>query len=256
MLAVIVRHIYRANPAIPVTEVKISHTYRSFINGKRYTFKAAVEGTVNLPQDVTWSVTGSMSDKTVISTKGALTIASDETNTELTIQAVSQFNAEISETITITVEIVPPPKNFLSAEGSIWGGGLRYERSLSDVFSLGANFFWQTLNDTADAGILAAARLFPGDSIFFLELGLGYGYMENEYIYIFHHDGEMVKDKTTYSNSGFMMNPAVGLSFGRKTRGFFADIFFSVPVVIGERDLLEGNVDTGFRCSIGLGGAW
>jgi len=239
-----------------VTRVIVSHEDIDFINGKKYKFSAIVEGTDDPPQDVTWSVTGSTSDKTVISSKGALTIASDETSTEMTIQAVSQFNTEVSETITVAVEILPPPKNRFSGEISILGFGLRYERSISDVFALGASVFWQTLEDSVDAGILASARLFPGDSIFFLELGLGYGYMERSYLYKFNSGWRMIEDKMIYKISGLMINPAIGLRLGRNTRGFFADVFFSVPIVIGERDLIEGNIDAGFRCGIGLGGAW
>jgi len=238
-----------------VTEVKISHTNNSFNNGGRYTFKAAVEGTDKPPQDVTWSVMGQASEKTVISNKGVLTISGDEISQALTIQATSQFDSNVIGEVTVLIEILPPSKNFLSAEVSIWGVGLRYERSIIDVLTLGANFFWQTVNDTVDVGILATARLFPGNSIFFLELGLGYGYMERNYLYYFIDDW-MNEGEILYKTSGFMINPAIGFRFFRETRGFFADIFFSVPFVLGERDLLEGNVDAGFRCGIGLGGAW
>ena len=243
--------------AAVVTGVTVSHADDNFFNGRRYRFSAAVEGTDNPPQDVIWSVTGQASGKTVISPRGVLTIAADETGTELTIQAASQFNSEISGIVTVTVEILPPPKNFVTAEASVLGGGLRYERSLNDVITLGANVFWQTLNDSVDLGILALARFFPGDSIFFLELGLGYGYMERSYLYRFSSGGGyVIEDKTIYKNSGFMINPAVGLRFFRNTRGLSADIFFSVPVVIGQRNLTDGSVDVGFRYGIGLGYTW
>ena len=246
-----------------VTDVKISHEDSSFLNGGRYRFSATVEGTDNPPQDVIWSVEGSTSEKTVISSKGVLAIADDETGTELTIQAVSQFDSKISGSVEImvTIVILPPPKNRLSGEASVLGAGLRYERSLNDIFSLGANIFWQTFNDSVDFGVLASARLFPGDSIFFLELGLGYGYMERIYLYKFQgYDilfGErMMNGSIIYKNSGFMINPVIGLSFSRKTRGFLTDVFFSVPILLGERDIIEGNVDAGLRFGIGLGGSW
>ena len=253
------RNLFSDNAAVrnsTVTRVKVNHENSAFINGGRYKFSAAVEGTNEPPQDVIWSVIGAESGKTVISNKGVLTIAADETVTELTIQAASQFNSEISDYVTITLEILPPVKNRLSGEISILGFGLRYERSISDIFALGVNGFWQTLEDSVDAGILATARLFPGDSIFFMELGLGFGYMEKNYLYKFNSDERTIEGKVIYKMSGFMINPVIGLRFLRNTRGFFADVFLSVPFVIGERDLIEGNIDTGFKCGIGLGGAW
>ena len=243
--------------SITVTEVIVNPGYVSVISGKRLNFTATVIGENEPPQDVTWSVLGSSSIKTNIAPNGILTVASNEpTSNTFTIQATSKFNPQFSGKATVT--ITPPPKNWLLIEGSIWGGGLRFERSLSNSFTLGLNGFTQTFQDSADMGVLASTRLYPGNSVFFLELGLGYGYIESGIAY----KAEEQERKLSYSADGFMINPAIGLRFGRKAKGFITDFFFGVPIVLGNKSWIDysggpdGIASYSFRFGIGIGGAW
>jgi len=158
--------------------------------------------------------------------------------------------------------ITPPPENWLLAEVSVWGGGLRYDRSITNSFSLGFNGFMQTFQDSVDVGVLATTRLFPGNSVFFLELGLGYGYMESGISYKFQAESMYIEEKLSYGAHGFMINPAIGLRFGRKAKGFITDFFFGVPFVLGNKNWIDYNegpdgiFNYSFRFGFGMGGAW
>ncbi|MCL2600647.1 MAG: hypothetical protein FWD88_05655, partial [Treponema sp.] len=71
-------------------------------------------------------------------------------------------------------------------------------------------------------GISATARFFPGGSIFYMELGLGFGWLYSW------------NWSRSHSVIGLMVTPAIGLrlDFGRD-RGFFMSPFLSLPLVIG-----------------------
>lgn len=243
-----------------VTEITVTPANASVGKGKKQAFAATVIGTDDPPQDVTWAVSGSSNPKTTIDANGVLTVASSETGNSLTVQATSVFDNSMSRTI--LVMIAPPPVNWISVEGSILGVGIRYERSLSNFFSLGANGFWQTLNDDNDFGITAIAKFFPGNSFFFLELGAGYGSIDGTVDYSYQLGGQTKKGELSYSASGFLISPSVGLRFGRMAKGLYADVFFSVPMVIGSRSWkdFDGGPDDIFtislRYGIGAGYAW
>jgi len=245
---------------LTVTGVQITPDNARLNKGKKYNFKATVSGTFDPPQEVTWSVKDASNEKTTISEKGVLTVAPNETSSKITIQAASKFDPQINGTVTIT--ILPPPVNFLSVEASVLGGGVRYERFLTEFFSVGVNAFGQLFEHTVDAGALAVARVFPGNSVFFFEVGLGYGYREGGVPYEYESDGKSKDGQLKYGAAGIMVNPAAGLRFGRKSKGFFADVFFSVPIVFGERTWVgfsggpDETISSGIRCGVGLGGAW
>jgi len=70
------------------------------------------------------------------------------------------------------------PTNWMSFEAGVLGVGFRYDRNLTNVFSLGANLFGNYLPTgdslVASAGLVVTARYFPFRSFYF-ELGLGVG---------------------------------------------------------------------------------
>jgi len=123
-----------------------------------------------------------------------------------------------------------------------FGAGIRYERDINNLFSIGGAVY--VGNDIA---VLATARYFPGGFPFYLELGMGWG------------------ENSLFNQSGFMMNPALGARFrlGRRI-GLFINPFVSIPVLIGEKESWWGYppreeremVSVSFRGGIGLGWAW
>ena len=87
-----------------VTSVTVSPTAVTVSAGQSATFTAAVEGTGIVSKSVTWSVTGStpLASGTHI-TNGALYVAVDETNTELTVTATSTADVTKSGTGKVTL---------------------------------------------------------------------------------------------------------------------------------------------------------
>jgi len=157
-----------------------------------------------------------------------------------------------------------PRVNWLSVEGSIAGGGIRYERDLNNVFTLGGTA-WLDYNFFARPafGAMVTSRLFLG-RVFYVELGLGLGTVEWEEYYHWQeqylhqwHDGWQWREEWRWrqrsgrqwtSTFGPMIAPAIGLRLGGQTRGFFANPYISLPLVLGAPVLV--------RAGIGLGWAW
>jgi TolB-like protein len=77
----------KAAPA--VTGVTVSPDNVSVDKGKTQQFEAAINGTNNPYQTVTWTVTGNTNSKTTISEDGILTVADDEIATPLIVTATS-----------------------------------------------------------------------------------------------------------------------------------------------------------------------
>jgi formylglycine-generating enzyme required for sulfatase activity len=73
------------------------------LKGRTWTFTAAVAGTGNPAQTVTWAIAGNNDGGTVISAAGALTLAAGETATSLTVTATSTVDTSKSGTSTVTV---------------------------------------------------------------------------------------------------------------------------------------------------------
>ncbi|MCL2374242.1 MAG: hypothetical protein FWC65_03260 [Treponema sp.] len=127
--------------------------------------------------------------------------------------------------------------NWLSAEGTILGVGIRYERNLNDLFSMGINVFTNLNFDSNSSselfysGALGTARFFPGGAIFYLELGAGLGVVSDQ--------------------QGFMLAPAIGVRNRDQESGFFTNLFVSFPMIF------DDDVQTfGLRGGVGLGFAW
>jgi len=142
----------------------------------------------------------------------------------------------------------PPRANWLSAEITAVGLGVRYERHINDVFTVGGTIFlsstnYDTLTTTAYEwseiiGGLATVRLFPGGFPFYLEAGFGFGLVGYD---VLHEDGD----------GGVLLSLAAGVRLGGRTRGFFVNPFVSIiPLVLTPVDHVH------IRAGIGLGWAW
>lgn len=86
-----------------VTSVTLSPAIVSGNVGTSLYFEADVVVANFAPKSVIWSVTGSTSDDTTISTSGKLTIGADETADTLTVVATSTFDDTKSGSATVTV---------------------------------------------------------------------------------------------------------------------------------------------------------
>ena len=92
-------------PASTVTGVTVTPATASVEKGKTQQFTAAVTGTNNPAQTVTWTVEGGVSG-TAITADGLLTVDANETATTLTIKATSTVDSNKSGTATVTVTAV------------------------------------------------------------------------------------------------------------------------------------------------------
>lgn len=96
-------------PEDPVVEnVVISPSSVELEKGQTCQFTAQVTGQNNPSQEVTWTVEGAKSDKTVISADGLLTVGEDETADKLTVKAVSAADEGKSGAVTVTVKAADP----------------------------------------------------------------------------------------------------------------------------------------------------
>ena len=88
-------------PVPTVTSVTVSPATATVLKGETQQFSAAVVGTNNPAQTVTWSVTGGVAGTSI--TAGLLTVADGETASSLTVRATSTLDATKSGTATVTV---------------------------------------------------------------------------------------------------------------------------------------------------------
>ncbi len=86
-----------------VSSVTVSPNAVSVNKGKSQSFTATVSGDNSPSQAVSWRVDGKNSNDTTISNNGLLTIALDETATQLTVTATSTADPDKEGTATITV---------------------------------------------------------------------------------------------------------------------------------------------------------
>ncbi|MDR2575469.1 MAG: glycoside hydrolase family 11 protein [Treponema sp.] len=90
-------------PTPTVSSVTVSPASASVVKGETQAFTAAVAGTNNPAQTVTWSVEEPHASGTGINADGALTVAAEETATTLTIRATSTVDITKSGTSTVSV---------------------------------------------------------------------------------------------------------------------------------------------------------
>ncbi|MDR1785863.1 MAG: hypothetical protein LBR23_05285 [Spirochaetaceae bacterium] len=124
-------------------------------------------------------------------------------------------------------------KNFVSAQISIIGDGLRYERFLLPKLSVGVDAYYSSiiLWTEMEGGAFARYYLWKG---LYGELGLGYHI-------------HMVLD--TGASSGVSISPGLGWKFDPgKPGGFFVEPGVTVPITLGENGVSVGGVPF---CSFG-----
>jgi TolB-like protein len=164
-----------------------------------------------------------------------------------------------------------PPRvrsNWISLEGSVIGGGLRYERNLNESFSLGFIGFnnwildaFPGFDNSFTGGALVTTRFYPGGSRFYLELGMGYGGILPEFFYgssadsedgrappdrVIEHRKAKISEETREYAAGFMIQPAIGFRFGGYRSSFFINPFISVPMAIGTIETTERFFNDGY----------
>ncbi|MCL2073058.1 MAG: T9SS type A sorting domain-containing protein [Marinilabiliaceae bacterium] len=111
-------------PTVSVESVNVTPSNFITQNGFTQTFTATVTGiNVGSSQGVTWSVTGNNTSETTISNSGALTIATDETATSLTVIATSTVNTSISGSANVIVKS-PPIIILQPTDGVVDGDGI------------------------------------------------------------------------------------------------------------------------------------
>jgi len=141
-------------------------------------------------------------------------------------------------------------QNFwISAEGSVAGGGARVELMLFEWLSVGVNAYYNfgflppLINShhftKTDMGIDFSVRLYPGAGSFFI--GIGLGYHES-----FRYGGDhIIITSTSYGGGeffhereGFGITPEIGwkIDLG-KQGGFFIQPGIKVPLVFAESKL-------------------
>jgi hypothetical protein len=86
-----------------VTGVTVSPSSATVIRGQTRTFTAAVAGTGDPAQTVTWSVSGGGEGTSITPDGGVLTVAADETASSLTVTATSTIDISKSGTAAITI---------------------------------------------------------------------------------------------------------------------------------------------------------
>jgi len=93
-------------PQPTVTGVTVNPASATIVRGRYQDFTATVAGVNNHPTTVTWTVVGGSAWGTSISTAGRLTVATNETASQLTVRATSTFNTwpQISGEATVTVQ--------------------------------------------------------------------------------------------------------------------------------------------------------
>ena len=131
------------------------------------------------------------------------------------------------------------------------GLGLRQEWDVHPMFAVGGNIFANYLDDTLTFGALVTARYFPGGGLFYLELGVGWGLMED--FSLEHGVGWALMEDFGNGGSrasGFMIAPAMGLRLANRPAAFFPfNPFISVPFLP-----FAGGSEIPFAFRFGFGG--
>ena len=148
-------------------------------------------------------------------------------------------------------------ENWVSAELSLIGIGVRYERPMTQNFSIGANVFTNRMGGTRDdirreisIGINARYYPFAGRDPRFNGLRGLYGELGFGFINIAEHR----RDELVNSANGLIVGPSIGwkIDFGYHA-GFFINPWLSIPgLIVGE---LEFGGRTSFRV-LGFGIGW
>jgi hypothetical protein len=121
-----------------------------------------------------------------------------------------------------------PPSNWFSAEISVIGAGVRYERMLTDKFSVGVNAYYNSIFIWEDWEIAGSVRFYPFGEGFFLGANvgfhshsLGFGFIPFMFIPVHNVIGVAISPEI-----GWRTDPGPG-------GGFFLSYGVKVPIIIG-----------------------
>jgi hypothetical protein len=160
-------------------------------------------------------------------------------------------------------------KNWISGEVGLLGGGVRYERTLNEKWSIGGEFFWNSLFFFWNSlGVEVAARYYPWAGTFYAELGAGFGTVTGTEDYTYTYSGRSYTLlEVPYSTAGFMIAPAVGwrIDVGQPG-GFYLNPSVAIPMVLGAKSYTWAGGGTApesafkfgvnFKAALGLGYAF
>ena len=143
-------------PVDTIEAVTITGDTTTMQRGQTRQFTAVVTGTGTPPQTVYWSIDGSYSAETRISSdassQGDLVIGSGETHTSLTIRATSTANANISATHIVQIQVPPTATSvtIASEDGTLQNGQTRnFKATVSGINSPSQGVTWSIVGPHA-----------------------------------------------------------------------------------------------------------
>lgn len=144
-------------PQPTVSGVTVTPVTVTLQKGGAQTFTAAVNGTNNPSQAVTWSISGQEKAGTAIDASGKLTVAADETSGTITVTATSVYDGTKKGTATVTVlqgPVLPAAGGtFTDSTGVAWrvlttdGNGNKLIVT-ENVYSVGTSKAWTAYTTT------------------------------------------------------------------------------------------------------------
>ncbi|GHV94479.1 hypothetical protein AGMMS50293_07990 [Spirochaetia bacterium] len=145
------------------------------------------------------------------------------------------------------------PKNWISGQVGLLGGGAGYERVLTPSLSVGGEVYWNSLflfwNSFALEG---SVKFYPFQGVFYVKGGLGFGTVTGT------EDVSYAGYSYSwwYQTSGFLIDPGVGWKIDvGQPGGFFIEPKVSVPIVLGKKeyDAWAGYKDNGqFKVGVNI----
>jgi hypothetical protein len=123
-----------------------------------------------------------------------------------------------------------PPSNWISGEISVIGAGARYERMLTDKFSVGVNAYYNSIFIWEDWEIAGSVRFYPFGAGFFLGANVGFhshsigwGFIPLMFVPVENVIGVAISPEI-----GWKTDPGPG-------GGFFMTYGIKAPIIIGSR---------------------
>jgi hypothetical protein len=130
-------------------------------------------------------------------------------------------------------------KNNVTASAGILGVAASYERTLTPSWSAGGSIFYDWIFALSDFGVTAFGRFYPWQKAFYVQLGMGFGFVS-------HYEGGYFKGypvKTT--TTGFMISPKIGwkIALGR-TGHWTLEPALALNVALGNTKIVCGGIET------------
>ncbi|MCL2487809.1 MAG: Ig-like domain-containing protein, partial [Oscillospiraceae bacterium] len=147
-----------------VTDVAVSPSSVNLFKGATQQFAAAVTGTNDPDQSVTWSVSGNNNAGTVISAAGILTVPLSETASTLTVTATSTFDTTKFGTAAVLLQNPPPVVTGVTvspASVSVQRGGMRiFTATVAGQFSPSQFVTWRVTGNNSVGTVMIGGTLF------------------------------------------------------------------------------------------------